>query len=620
MSSLNEDQKKAAAHQRGHAVVLAGPGAGKTSTLIARHAVLLSRDVSPLNIFVVTFTQKATEEIRTRLAERAGNRPWIGTFHSHCLRLLKRFHTEAGLPKTFKVLDPGGQLRALREMGVDWNQDDGDLLEMFSRWKDALVTPDQAIAEAQRKSNPTEKRAAEHYRDYEQHLEQKGNLDFSDLVIRGLDLLKHADSVKTYVAENLPYALVDEFQDVNRVQVEFLQAMADAGSMIWAVGDDDQALYGWRGSNVHYTVHFENYFAPAAKYTLRANYRCDPAILRAAMVLIANNKQRVRKELVAVKKHGPNNLVRVSAFKDEREEATWIATSIENYLSKGAKARDIGILVRTSSLSAHLQQALELKKISMSLTGAMNFWDTPEVKAVCDLLEAVETGDEKVGYRYKGGADFIRTMEGLSPERTAVPVAQFLAAQPPINSNSEKIASWADSVEAIAAMSSVFPSAVAFKVHVSAMSAMISTQATDGVSLTTIHSSKGLEYRHVFIPGCEAAIMPHRKSTDIEEERRLFYVALTRSKGAVDVSFSRMRAGRKQQPSPFLAEINAAGPSCVVWAKGAALTPAKDDPKPGARSAPERSAPIGRVAERPKGLPTVYYRKDGSRTLVPPEE
>jgi DNA helicase-2/ATP-dependent DNA helicase PcrA len=619
MSSLNEDQKRAAAHQRGHAVVLAGPGTGKTSTLIARHAVLVSRGVSPQNIFVVTFTQKAAEEIRNRLGDRAGGRPWIGTFHSHCLRLLKRFNEEAGLPKTFKVIDTGGQQRALREMGVDWNQDDGDLLEMFSRWKDAMVSPDQAIADAQGKSNPTEKRAAEHYRDYEEHLARKGNLDFSDLVIRGLDLMKRSDEARRYIQENLPYALVDEFQDVNKVQVELLQAMAAAGTAIWAVGDDDQALYGWRGSNVFYTVQFENYFAPAARYTLKSNYRCDPAILKTALVLIGNNKHRVRKELLATRPHGQNNLVRVSAFKDEREEATWIASSIEGYLKKGAKAKDIGILVRTSSLTAHIQQALELKKISMSLTGSMNFWDTPEVKAVCDLLEAVENGDERVGYRYKGGADFIRTMEGLGPERTAVPVAQFLAMQPPQNSNSEKIASWADSVEAIASMSAVFPTAAAFKVHVSTMSAMVSTQAADGVSLTTIHSSKGLEYRHVFIPGCEAAIMPHRKSTDQEEERRLFYVALTRSKGAVDASFCRSRAARKQQPSPFLAEINAAGANCVVWAKGSRGDPAKEETKPTAR-AQERSAPTGRVAERPKGLPTVYYRKDGSRTLVPPEE
>jgi DNA helicase-2/ATP-dependent DNA helicase PcrA len=581
--------------------------------------VLLSRNVSAQNIFIVTFTQKAAEEIRSRLGDRSGNRPWIGTFHSHCLRLLKRFHEEAGLPKTFRVLDPGGQQKALRDMGVDWNQDDGDLLEMFSRWKDALVTPEEAIAEAQRKSNPTEKRAAEHYRQYEEHLAIKGNLDFSDLVIRGMGLIKKSHEVKRYIQETLPFALVDEFQDVNRVQVELLQAMAQAGTKIWAVGDDDQALYGWRGSNVFYTVQFDNYFSPASKYTLKSNYRCDPAIIRAASTLIANNKHRVRKELIATRQHGRNNLIRVSAFKDEREEATWIATSIVGYIEKGARARDIGILVRTSSLTAHIQQALELRKISMSLTGAMNFWDTPEVRAVCDLLDAVENGDEKVGYRYKGGADFIRTMEGLGPERTARPIAQFLAAQPPANSNSEKIASWADAVEAIASMSAVFPTASAFRVHVSTMSAMVSTQSSEGVSLTTIHSAKGLEYRHVFIPGCEAAIMPHRKSTDQEEERRLFYVALTRSKGAVDASFSRFRAGRKQQPSPFLAEINAAGPNCVIWAKGANGDQTKEEDAPVTRK-PDRTINTGRVAERPKGLPTVYYRKDGSRTLVPPEE
>jgi DNA helicase-2/ATP-dependent DNA helicase PcrA len=619
MSSLNEDQKRAAAHSRGHAVVLAGPGTGKTSTLIARHAVLLSRNVSAQNVFVVTFTQKAAEEIRTRLGDRAGARPWIGTFHSHCLRLLKRFNEEAGLPKTFKVLDPGGQQRALREMGVEWNQDDGDLLSMFSVWKDALVSPDEAAAEASRKSNPTERRAAEHYAEYQNYLEQKGQLDFSDLVLKGLGLIRSSENVRRYIAENLPYALVDEFQDVNRVQVELLQAMADAGSNIWAVGDDDQALYGWRGSNVFYTVQFENYFSPASKYTLKTNYRCDPAILRAATVLIANNRHRVRKELNASRTHGRNNVVRVSAFRDDKEEAAWIASSIEGYIERGARPRDIGILVRTSSLTAHIQQALELKKISMSLTGALNFWDTPEVKAVCDLLEAIEEGEEKVGYRYRGGADLIRTLEGLGPERTALPVAQFLAAQPPANSNSERVAAWADTVEAIASMSAVFPSASAFRAHVTNMSAMVSTQSSDGVSLTTIHSSKGLEYRHVFIPGCEASIMPHRKSTDVEEERRLFYVALTRSKGAVDASFSRFRMGKKQQPSPFLAEINAAGSDCVIWSKTSDRE-ASAEPSTEARTDTGKPEPAARVAKQAKGLPTVYFRKDGTRTLVRPED
>ena len=616
MSSLNEDQKRAAAHGAGHAVVLAGPGTGKTSTLIARHGFLVSRGIPAQSIFVVTFTAKAAEEIRARLGERAGNRPWIGTFHSSCLRLLKRFHEEAGLPKSFRVLDTGGQQRAMREMGIDWNQDDGDLLDMISRWKDALLTPDEAMADAQRKSDPTARRAAEHYGSYERHLEEKGCLDFSDLVIRGLDLMRRSKAVRRFVAASLPHALVDEFQDVNRVQVELLQEMASAGTSIWAVGDDDQALYGWRGSNVFYTVQFENWFSPARKYTLGTNYRCDPAILSAANALIANNRNRVRKQLLASRPHARNNVVRVSAFPDEREEASYIARTIETFLGKGARARDIGILVRTSSLTAHIQQALELKKISMSLTGAVNFWDTAEVKAVCDLLEAIETGEERVGYRYRGGADLIRTMEGLGPERTAVPVSQFLSAQPPANSSSERIAAWADAVEAVASMASVFQTAAAFRDHVSSMSAMVSTQAADGVALTTIHSAKGLEYRHVFIAGCEASIMPHRKSQDPEEERRLFYVALTRSKGAVDATFARTRAGRKQQPSPFLAEINSAGAGSVVWATR--QEPQTPEAAPAARER-NASAPA-KVASRPKGLPTVYYRKDGSRTLVPPEE
>jgi DNA helicase-2/ATP-dependent DNA helicase PcrA len=617
MSTLNEDQKRAASHARGHAVVLAGPGTGKTKTLIARHSYLRSRNISPRNIFVVTFTKPAAEEIKRRLGDGAGGDAWIGTFHSLALKLLRRFTEEAGLPKNFKVLDPGAQNRVLREMGVDWNQEDGDLLDMFSRWKDSMTTPEQAMADAQQKSNITGRLAAEHYQAYENHLRQKGLLDFSDLLGRCLTIIKSSDKVKAFVGQTLPYALVDEFQDVNKVQVELLQAMAEAGTKVWAVGDDDQALYGWRGSNVFYTVQFSNYFANAQQYTLRTNYRCDPAIIRAGTALIVNNKHRVRKELVASRPHSRGTGVRVSIYRDEREEAERIADSIQNFVAKGAKPSDVGILVRTSSMTAHIQQALELKRISMSLTGALNFWETPEVKAVVDLLDAIEKGDERPAYRYKGGADLVRTLNGLPPAKTAESVGKFISAQPPNNSSNERVAAWSDAVEAISAMAAEHPSAAAFRQHVDTMSAHASVQSSDGVSLRTVHSSKGLEYRHVFIAGVEAAMMPHKKSVDIEEERRLFYVALTRSKGSVDISLVKHRAGRKQTPSPFLMEINAAGPECVRW-----MTQDKaEEARQAEPAVPQKSAPTtARVAEKVKGMPTIYFRKDGSRTMVPPEE
>ena len=609
---LNEDQKKAASHGRGNGLVLAGPGTGKTSTLIARHGFLVSKKISPENIFVVTFTQKASEEIKERLGDKAGPRAWIGTFHGHCLRLLKRFNDEAGLAKNFKVLDPSAQQKVLRDIGIDWDQEDGDLLDFFSKWKDALISPEDAIADANRKRSVMGKIAAEHYQSYQEYLTKSGNLDFSDLVIKGLDILKNSKVVQEYISKNLPFALVDEFQDVNRVQVELLQAMTRAGCSIWAVGDDDQALYGWRGSNVTYTVNFEKYFTPSKRFTLRTNYRCDPAIIKTALVLIGNNKNRVRKELIANKSHKNYNTVRISSFPDEKEEASWIASSIESSIKKGANPKDMGILVRTSSLSPHIQQALEKKKIPMSLTGAQNFWDSAEVLAVRDLLEAIEKGNEKAGYRYRGGVDFIQTMNKQGPLKTAIPVGQFLTSRPPTNASAERIATWSDGVETVAAIALTFNSASDFKKHIASMSAITTSQSTGGVSITTVHSSKGLEYKHVFIAGCEAAIMPHRKSTDVEEERRLFYVALTRSKGAVDISFAKVRARKKQLPSPFLAEINAAGPQCVQW-----LNKPEDEVTPIGK-APNKSTP--KIASQSKGMPKVYYRKDGSRTMIPPED
>lgn len=614
MTALNTDQKKAASHGRGHAVVLAGPGTGKTSTLKARHAFLVSRNVPPECVFVVTFTQKAAEELRIRLSGQSGSNAWIGTFHSHCLRLLRRFSEEAGLAKNFKVLDPAGQQRVLRELGVEWNQDDGDLTDMFSSWKDNLLTPDEVMAEANRKGGITEKLAAEHFAAYEEKLAKDGSLDFSDLLSKALTLLKTSETVKSFVSSRLPFALVDEFQDANRVQVELLQSMASAGSSIWAVGDDDQALYGWRGSNVDYTVRFSDYFHGAARYTLRTNYRCDPAILTAATVLIGHNRQRVPKELSAAKSHKPGNVVRINAFRDEKEEAAWLATSISNFLQKGAKPKDIGILVRTSSLTPHIQQSLEAARIPMSLTGTVNFWESAEVTAFADLLDAIENGDERTGFRYKGGADFVKTMQGHPPTHAAKAVGEFLGSRPPANANAERIASWADGIETVASIASGFRRASDFRNHVTTMSATTTSQSSEGVSVTTIHSSKGLEYRHVFVAGVEAAVLPHRKSKDPEEERRLFYVALTRSKGAVDVTFSKSRAGRKQQPSPFLTEINGAGPEVVRWSRR------EDEPESKENGKAETEKPSARVVERPKGLPTVYRRKDGSRTMVPPED
>lgn len=614
MPRINREQAAAASHSGGHAIVLAGPGTGKTSTLVARHAWLRSRGVSPDSIVTVTFTNKAAEELKQRLGPKVPSSSWIGTFHGTCLRLLKRFHKEAGLRRSFKVLDPSGQREILYRAGIVWDSDDGDLTDIIGRWKDSMLSPDEAEAEAVRKGNAVLRAAAEHYRTYEEELARLGDLDFADLVVRALSLVRDEGEARGFVASRISHVLVDEFQDVNRSQVEFVQALAGCGVSVWAVADDDQALYGWRGGDVRYTVRFAEYFPGARTYTLTTNYRCDPAIVAAANAVISNNRNRVRKELRPARAHREGTAVRVRGFRTEREEAEWIAGTLARYIAAGARPRDIGLLFRTSSVSPVLQQALEARQVPFSLSGTQSFWDLPEVAAVADLLTAVETGDETRGARFRGGRDLVSTMKGSTPAEAAAAAGRIVASQPPQGASGERASLWSDAAETAAALAARFGTAAEFSAHVSHMAGRTSLSEPDGVAATTVHSAKGLEWKHVIIAGCDASLMPHHKSDDTEEERRLFYVALTRSRGSVDATWARQRFGRAQAPSPFLSEASQAAKGAVLWA-----------PEDGGQRVPEEHRRTVPASERPavrKAAPgrPVTYRRRGGRSLIPPEE
>jgi DNA helicase-2/ATP-dependent DNA helicase PcrA len=612
--ALNDQQKAAAAHPRGHAIVLAGPGTGKTLTLVARHSFLRSRGAPSESIMVVTFTKEASEELKTRLSKSTGPGAWIGTFHSICLRLLRKFNDEAGLRKSFKVLDPAAQKILLASIGIVWDSDDGDLTDIIGRWKDSLMSPDEADAEAARRNNVVLRKAADHYRAYEEELARKGDLDFADLVARATGLVQESPVVRTYFAERLPHALVDEFQDVNRSQVEFLQAAAACGTTIWAVADDDQSLYAWRGSRVRYTVAFREFFKDAKGYVLSVNYRCDPAIVKAANTLIANNRQRVPKKLVAARSHRPNIALRIRGFKTEREEAGWIAKAISRMRGAGADLTDIAVLFRTSSVTPALQQELEAAGIPFRLAGATGFWELPEIKAVADMLVSIERGNPRPAFRFRGGNDLVETMKGSSPAEAASAVARLVGDQPPAGSTAERAAAWSDACYAAAELAKTFASAAEFASHIEQMAAQKNAVGSDGVAVSTIHASKGLEWKHVIVCGCEASLMPHAKSDDKEEERRLFYVAVTRTQGSVDLCYSRQRFGKAQSPSPYLMEINPDRDPTVMWI-------GEDQPE----TEPEKQKTVPARSEtrefsQQPGKPKVYRRKGGGRSLIPPED
>lgn len=607
MSRLNEEQQAAARHGRGHAIVLSGPGTGKTTTLVARHKYLRTKSVDATAIAVLTFTQKAAEELKSRLGKDVPSTSLVGTFHGVCLRLLKRFSQEAGLRKNFKILDTNGQRQLLRSIGIEWDSEDGDLTDIIGRWKDSLISPDEADSKASETGNSVMRKAAQHYRDYEEALKESGDIDFADLVTKAMSTIRSSKKVQAFFETRIQHVLVDEFQDVNKSQIELLQEIARCGSAIWAVADDDQALYGWRGGNVYYTVHFANYFSHAATYKLTLNYRCDPRIIAAANSLIAHNKKRVAKALRATRDAKPSNATRVWRFSTDKEEANWIAERIAGFKKAGARLSDIAILFRTSSISPALQSALELRGIPFTLSGTQNFWELPEVSTLADLITAIEQNDVSSVQHIKGARSLLYSFAGYSPKEMATQAATALASTPPPGFSGERVALWQDACLAAGEIASSFDTASDFVNHISERSGKASSTEDDAVILSTIHSSKGLEWKHVFIAACESSLMPHVKNNDREEERRLFYVALTRSKGSVDATWSKLRFGKAQKQTQFLSEADKDSKGAIQWVNATAS------------STNETPKKVVEVKTTQQAGFTVYKRR-GRKSLIPPGE
>ncbi|MFC6050322.1 ATP-dependent helicase, partial [Methylobacterium hispanicum] len=291
---LDDDQMRAATHAGPRpAIVIAGPGSGKTRTLIGRHLHLHRIGVPRESILISTFTVKAAQEVRARLVEAHGDiaetelaRMFVGTFHGLCVRLLRRFHARAGLPKDFQIVAGDAQIALLKDTGLTWHGEYADLADMISRWKDRLVSPAEAAAEAARRQTPDLVQAAEIYAAYERELAERGVCDFPRLIIATVRAASSDEAVRSFLQRRFRHVLVDEFQDTNRLQIALLEALVGQGGNLWVVGDDDQALYGWRGADVRYATDFGRRFRGGTRYVLARNYRCTPAVAAAANAVV----------------------------------------------------------------------------------------------------------------------------------------------------------------------------------------------------------------------------------------------------------------------------------------------------------------------------------------------
>jgi DNA helicase-2/ATP-dependent DNA helicase PcrA len=402
LASLNPQQREAVEATEGPVLVLAGAGSGKTRVITTRIAHLISNGILPEQILAVTFTKKAAREMQQRVASLVGDLHAGGvtvcTFHSFCARLLRKHADKLGQSNQFTICDARDQAvtmrNALRELRVpDTEVRPVAALSRISLWKNQLVSVESAAAQAG--DDELEQLLAEAYRKYEASLRRSRVLDFDDLLLFTLRLLKEHADVQTALQERFQYLMVDEYQDTNGPQYELLRALVGEARNICVVGDDDQSIYGWRGADVKKILGFEEDFPGAKVVCLETNYRSTPEILEAANLLIKNNVTRHNKELKAFEDIGVP--VTWLPLFDELHEANFIVTEIRQTVERGeAQWGDFAILVRTQVQPRAFEAEMRRQKIPYSLVGSQSFFDRKEVRDVLAYLRVIANPDDEV--------------------------------------------------------------------------------------------------------------------------------------------------------------------------------------------------------------------------------
>lgn len=641
---LNPEQLQAVKTIRGPLMILAGAGTGKTRVITCRIAHMISNGISPENIAAVTFTNKAAKEMLERitgLLPFGAKLPRIGTFHSFCLDILRKFPRQAGLAPRFTIVATSDQVdlvkRALEEKNWQTQYYAERILYQISSAKNCLLTPDDVAAGAFTKLDPEldPHILATVYELYERQLHLNRVIDFDDCILRTYQLLKNdADVLKT-VRDRFQYLLVDEFQDTNAAQLTLLHMLAQEHQNICVVGDDDQSIYSWRGAVTENLQLFEELFPNPVQIKLEQNYRCSNTILNAANTVIKNNVARKDKTLWS--KNATTQDVVINEFDTDATEARWVAEKTFGLLGRGIPASNIAVLYRANAQARAVELAMREFNIRYKVYGGQSFFERKEIKDFLAYLRllanpddrlafwrAVNTPPRGLGLKSLELIDQISAQEHCSPHdactkhadklpnRVKPIVAEFTAQLQTIRStikSSEDLEAACQSIiktfqfEIDIKLSSKDAGATQRKLEaLRRMPTMIKDAAHDllkdnpradwrdiidkltlgeyerddedknnnrgQVSLMTVHASKGLEYQVVFVIGVEDGQLPHKNSVEageiaIAEERRLFYVALTRAKEYLFVSYSlsKMTHGETlpRDPSRFLAELPEAG-------------------------------------------------------------
>lgn len=539
--SLNQEQNEAMLHDNGPMIVLAGPGTGKTSTLAARYE-RLSKKYKPQDVLAITFTKAAADELKHRLSQKSKIDPksiQASTFHSLSMSLSRMYPSAFSFFSKRKLAnDVRTAYLAQEAAGIAKFKED-EPLEKILAIKDSMTdlkdVEDESLVKLIKVYNERLKTAQEY--------------DFSDLIIETLKVLQDNDQLIKSIRAKWPYIMVDEYQDVNKSQAMMTDQLAGINGNLWVVGDDDQALYSWRGGDVQLMLNFPKRHDKTKMVNLVTNYRCPPSVLRAAGSLIARNRLRFSKTLKA-NSTGIERPI-IQGFANSFQESNKILMQIEEFL-KTYKPTEIAVLARSSSALGPIERILSKANINHSLKGAPPFWERSSPQTALALIQVLM--EEKWDIPTKNVPEWMKKAV-LDKRRTkafipnAMLVCNFLKDTPPKNASQETKRAWIHlAQEALDEIKDCETT----KELLSRIKN--SKPIDDGIVLSTIHSSKGLEWPVVIVTGLEEGILPHLESTNLEEERRLAYVAITRTKKHLILSKSSNRNGKDLVESRFLKE------------------------------------------------------------------
>lgn len=611
---LNESQYEAVVNTEGPVLVLAGAGSGKTRVVTYKIAYLVKEiGVNPFNILAITFTNKAANEMKERaeeLLERSINGMWIGTFHSICVRILRKHYSS-----NFTIYDTQDSLNLIKRIVKDRNLDSDQFKpkSIKNRISD-FKNKGMGVKEFQEfaGSDFYLKIVGEVFFDYEAAMKEANALDFDDLLLKTVKLFEANPSVCEEYSKKFDYIFVDEYQDVNDIQYKFIKAISHVHNNLTVVGDENQSIYAFRGANLENILNFERDFKGAKVIYLNQNYRSTKSILDAANHLILNNPQKYKRELLATK--ADDEKVKCYNLMTGDDEAYKVLEIIEKLKDDGEKYSDIAILYRTNNQSRAFEDVFVRNSVPYEIIGGIRFYDRKEVKDVLAYLKLLNNpfdsvsferivntprrgvGPKTLGdlneYRLVTGKDYFETLSNIGTKSAKkfgedfirirevmndVPLSELVdivlekseyLKELKVSKNPEdesRVQNVYEFVSYVKEYEEKNPESELSEMlnEISLLSDIDQSKEEDKVVLMTVHSSKGLEFRNVFVVGLEEGLFPSRMSMedekDVEEERRLFYVALTRARDRLFLTSadSRMIYGQTiySKNSRFLEEI-----------------------------------------------------------------